>query len=319
VKKPARQHRGVTLLELIVVISIIVILVGLAVPALRGARDRGRKTTELNDLRQIGFAWTMYANLNNEAALPGYLEPRVQQQWEVRYHYHKPSGDDNGLPVVPPAPDFEPHADNTAGPWPWRAMPRMNYDTAGLRGYMDQPVLDAQAIVGEAHRIAEEPAFGYNGYYFGGWWSMTNMGALTRPYARMSESRDLETNARIRTLQSSVSSVARPSEVIVFVSTTRVDAETYRAEAMPDDARGWHMAVPPFLAEQPMWDANQLSITAHVRTPVPIGRYTGQAAIVFADLNTNALDPTSLRDQRMWIGPATSTDWKHREIFPGQQ
>ena len=51
-----RQRRGFTLVELLVVIAIIGILVGLLMPAINGARERGRYITCTNNVRQLAMA-----------------------------------------------------------------------------------------------------------------------------------------------------------------------------------------------------------------------------------------------------------------------
>jgi prepilin-type N-terminal cleavage/methylation domain-containing protein/prepilin-type processing-associated H-X9-DG protein len=56
-----KRARAFTLVELLVVIAIIAILASLLLPALAGARERGRSTFCLNSLRQLGFTLHLYA------------------------------------------------------------------------------------------------------------------------------------------------------------------------------------------------------------------------------------------------------------------
>ncbi len=60
------KQKGFTLVELLVVISIIALLMAILLPALARARELGKRAVCTNNLKQLGLAWILYCDNNNE-------------------------------------------------------------------------------------------------------------------------------------------------------------------------------------------------------------------------------------------------------------
>jgi prepilin-type N-terminal cleavage/methylation domain-containing protein/prepilin-type processing-associated H-X9-DG protein len=69
-----RNGFGFTLVELLVVISIIALLMAVLVPALTRAREQGKRAVCLNYQRQLTTAWMMYADDNSDKIVNGDVE-----------------------------------------------------------------------------------------------------------------------------------------------------------------------------------------------------------------------------------------------------
>jgi len=117
--KSSDLRRGFTLVELLVVLSIVFLLAALLFPVVARAKDRARQASCYGNLRQIGLALRMYVEDNDER-LPTYIvttplpppngrTPSGSWYWnEILYAYHRsqqvfycPAGVRNGNPPNP--------------------------------------------------------------------------------------------------------------------------------------------------------------------------------------------------------------------------
>ncbi len=104
------RRRGFTLTELLVVIAIVAILAAMLLPALAQAREKARSTQCVDNLRQWGLAYRMYADDHNN------FLPRRGQGVQPLAVIDRPDDWFNALPVYFGLPTFQAMVANRAKP-----------------------------------------------------------------------------------------------------------------------------------------------------------------------------------------------------------
>jgi prepilin-type N-terminal cleavage/methylation domain-containing protein/prepilin-type processing-associated H-X9-DG protein len=82
---PRRHRRAFTLVELLVAVAIIAVLAALIAGGLPKIRERGRQAASINNLRQIGAGFFLYAG-DNDYRLPGHIE--TSDKWPRLIHHY---------------------------------------------------------------------------------------------------------------------------------------------------------------------------------------------------------------------------------------
>jgi len=78
-ERPRRSGRSITLLEGLIILSIIVVLVGILLPATTTHHPRSKRTACLSNLRQLGTAMVQYASTHNRQ-FPDSFETLIRSQ-----------------------------------------------------------------------------------------------------------------------------------------------------------------------------------------------------------------------------------------------
>lgn len=333
-RRPASAP-GFTIVEMLVVVAVIVALMGLLLAGLQSAQRTSRRTKAASDIRQVGQAWMQYASTYGDACMPGYLDDGVQAAWKVKFK--DKSGD-----RVPAA---------YARTYPYRLLPYLDHSPDILFGYLEATddfaytVRTPDGAQNDAGMdvASSQPAFGYNAFYLGGWWTTQGSGAdgvPTLTFGNGSWTSSDGTPVRGRIVATKVGGVSQPDQVICFTSSIFREPGFYKDES-EERAIGAAWVVPARLGEteiwrpsvgeaigvqlgggalvgeifgQPLADLAGSTIPAaagsllEVLSPqaVPLRRFGSACVAAHVDGNVNFLSIGDLQDMRRWMNPALS-------------
>ncbi len=240
----SRTKRAFTIVELLVVISIIAILLAVISVGIVQAGKTARQTKSLSNLKQIATAWTQYANQNDDRAMPGYMEDAVQTALRVKVR----DRDGNQVPA------------QFCRTYPFRILPFLEHDRSLMYDYLADYEQTSEIPPQE---IADNPAFGYNAYYVGGWWYADG----TTPKMRFSGTGYFKSPGNLVQRQEmvarSLSQIQRPSDMVVFGSSY---AATPGFAKNPNElALGSAWVVPSRLATTQIWASSDGTVFDNVQ------------------------------------------------------
>jgi prepilin-type N-terminal cleavage/methylation domain-containing protein len=201
------QHQGFTLVELLVVVSIIALLAGMLLPALGKAKGQARRANELNSAKQLMVSWQLYADEHQGRVIPGY-----------RYGY--PAQDFQGREVT--------HPINAR--YPWRLAPYLGNSFKVIYANENRALLERfESMEDKAvgvYAASVFPSLGINSVFVGG-------DDLELP----PDGKAVDRFGHFCVLKDSAT--LRPSELMVFASA--------RGPFEGKIVQGFYVVKPPFL------------------------------------------------------------------------
>lgn len=278
------RRNAFTLIEMLVVISIISLLIGILLPALGSARNAAQNIRTKNDLRQLTIGYTMYQNDYQGDLMFGYPPASVGGQvLSVEFGDHS-----FGSPV--------------SRRYPWRLIPYVEGVWDMLHSHGDTPEVpspgDSYSVAfGKAYTLSINPGYGLNDIYLGGAASHHGFVGST-PNELPNVGRHVVFNN---------AEVQRPSDLVVLG-----ESRVRNIYPEPDPLTGNFRLTPPRAnGEQWRADGGDIELITQTIVGTPEGRFAGDASVSFFDGHVEGMSPSELEDMRHWANQAVTKDYDY--------